>query len=73
MTPLMRRREMLTAGALASMGTMLPSPSHSYGYYATNRIMRAPPLEDGEFIWQWLVLLIDASSSMRQQFEEMTF
>jgi hypothetical protein len=69
----MRRRDLLTAGVVAGIGALLPSPSHSYGYYETNRVMRAPPLEVGEFVWQWLILLIDASSSMRQQFEEMTF
>jgi alkylated DNA nucleotide flippase Atl1 len=35
--------------------------------------MQAPSKQDGEFIWQWLVLLIDASSSMRNQFQQMSF
>lgn len=35
--------------------------------------MRAPPHEDGESIWQWLILLIDASSSMRKLFQQMSF
>jgi hypothetical protein len=35
--------------------------------------MRPPALQDGEAIWQWLVLLIEASSSMRERFERMTF
>jgi hypothetical protein len=35
--------------------------------------MQAPRQQDGEFIWQWLMLLIDASSSMRNQFDQMSF
>jgi hypothetical protein len=35
--------------------------------------MQAPRCEDGEAIWQWLVLLIDASSSMRKPFQKMSF
>jgi hypothetical protein len=35
--------------------------------------MRAPPRQDGEAIWQWLILLIDASSSMTRRFERMSF
>jgi Protein of unknown function (DUF1194) len=35
--------------------------------------MQAPRQQDDEFIWQWLLLLIDASSSMRNQFEQMSF
>ena len=35
--------------------------------------MQAPRQQAGEFIWQWLLLLIDASSSMRSQFEQMSF
>ena len=73
MTLIIRRRELLTAAALASTAAVLPSPLHSYGFYGTARFMRAPSLEDDEFVWQWVVLLIDASSSMRQLFEQMTF
>jgi hypothetical protein len=73
MTLIMRRRDLLTAAALASTAAVLPSPLYSYGYYDKARLMRAPSLGDGEFVWQWLVLLIDASSSMRQLFERMTF
>ena len=73
MTRIMRRRELLTAAALASTAAVLPSPLYSYGDHGTARLMRPPSLEDGEFVWQWLVLLIDASSSMRQLFEQMTF
>jgi Ca-activated chloride channel homolog len=72
MTLSMCRRELLAAGALAGTATMLPSGSHSYDYYDV-RVMRSPPLEEGEFVWQWLLLLIDASASMRQPFERMTF
>jgi Protein of unknown function (DUF1194) len=35
--------------------------------------MRAPRCQDGESVWQWLVLLIDASSSMRKPFQKMSF
>lgn len=73
MTLIVRRRELLTAGALATTAAVLPSPLHSYGNYGTARLMRAPSLEEGESVWQWLVLLVDASSSMRQLFEQMTF
>lgn len=72
MTRRIGRRDLL-AGALASTVIVPSSRSYSYGYYATNRAMRPPALQDGEAIWQWLVLLIDASSSMRERFERMTF
>jgi hypothetical protein len=35
--------------------------------------MQAPLRDDSEFIWQWLILLIDASSSMRNLFQQMSF
>jgi hypothetical protein len=35
--------------------------------------MQPPRQQDGEFIWQWLILLIDASSSMRNPFKQMSF
>lgn len=73
MTLSMRRRDLLTTGTLASTAPLLPSPLHAYGFYEPPRLMRAPSLEDGEFVWQWLVLLIDASSSMRRLFERMSF
>jgi hypothetical protein len=70
---MMRRRELLATATLASASAALPSPVASYGNYGTNRFMRAPTREDGESIWQWLVLLIDASSSMRYRFTRMSF
>lgn len=73
MTLIMRRRELLSTGILASASAALPSRVHAYGYYETSRIMQAPLCQDDEFIWQWLVLLIDASSSMRRPFEKMSF
>jgi hypothetical protein len=68
-----RRRELLATAALASAAAALPSPVAPYGDYGTNRLMQAPRCEDGEAIWQWLVLLIDASSSMRKPFQKMSF
>jgi Protein of unknown function (DUF1194) len=73
MTLMMRRRELLTTGTLAGASIALTSPANSYGYYETPRLMRAPSHGDHEFIWQWLVLLIDASSSMRRPFDQMSF
>jgi hypothetical protein len=73
MRSLMRRRALLAAGALAGMAAMLPRPAHAYAHYSTDRVMKAPRLEPGERVWQWLVLLIDASSSMRQLFEQRSF
>jgi hypothetical protein len=73
MTLIMRRRELLATGTLVSASVAWPSSVYSYGYYGTSRVMQAPPLEDGEVVWQWLVLLIDASSSMRNQFQQMSF
>lgn len=73
MTLMMRRRELLTTGTIATASIILPSPVLSYGIYETPRLMQAPPHEDSEFIWQWLVLLIDASSSMRNLFQQMSF
>jgi hypothetical protein len=35
--------------------------------------MQPPTRQGGEFIWQWLILLIDASSSMRNPFKQMSF
>jgi Protein of unknown function (DUF1194) len=68
-----RRRELLATAALAGAAAALPSPVASYGDYGTNRVMQAPRCDDGEAVWQWLVLLIDASSSMRKPFEKMSF
>jgi Protein of unknown function (DUF1194) len=73
MKHIMRRRELLATATLASAFAALPSPVASYGDYGTNRLMQAPRCEDGEAIWQWLVLLIDASSSMRKPFQKMSF
>jgi Protein of unknown function (DUF1194) len=73
MSVVMRRRELLATGALASASIALPSPVNSYGYYETPRLMQVPSQEDDEFIWQWLMLLVDASSSMRNLFEQMSF
>jgi Protein of unknown function (DUF1194) len=73
MTLIMRRRELLATAALASASMALPSPVACYGDYGTNRFMRAPTRQDGESIWQWLVLLIDASSSMSKTFKRMSF
>jgi hypothetical protein len=73
MTITMRRRELLATAGLASASIALPSPVSAYGYYQTPRLMRAPPHDDDEFIWQWLVLLIDASSSMTRPFQKMSF
>jgi Ca-activated chloride channel homolog len=73
MTLIMPRRELLATAALASASMALPSPAACYGNYGTNRSMRAPTRKDGESISQWLVLLIDASSSMRNRFTQMSF
>lgn len=73
MTLMIPRRELIATATLASASIALSSPVHSYGYYATSRTMQAPIQQDDEFIWQWLVLLIDASSSMRHRFEQMSF
>lgn len=73
MSLMIKRRELLTAAALASASVALPSFVNSYGDYGTSRLMQAPRLGDGESIWQWLVLLIDASSSMSKRFKRMSF
>jgi Protein of unknown function (DUF1194) len=73
MTLIMRRRELLTTGTLAGASIALSSPVNAYGYYETPRLMQAPQYGEDEFIWQWLVLLIDASSSMRKPFQRMSF
>ena len=73
MTLKMRRRDLLAAGAVLGTAALLPARLHSYGSDDGAQVMRAPLLEDGEVVWQWLVLLIDASSSMRQRFDQMTF
>lgn len=73
MTLIMRRREFVTTATLTSASIALPSSVDAYGTYGTPRLMQAPPLKDGESIWQWLVLLIDASSSMRNLFKQMSF
>lgn len=67
-----QRRELLATGLLASASVALPHPANAYGSYVP-RIMRAPPHLDGESIWQWLILLVDASSSMTRRFERMSF
>jgi Protein of unknown function (DUF1194) len=72
MTPLIRRRDVLAA-TMASTSIALSSSVHSYGLYETSRHMQAPRYQDDEFVWQWLVLLIDASSSMTRPFERMSF
>ncbi len=68
-----RRRELLATAALASASIVLPARVHSYGDYGTSRFMQAPRQQPDEFVWQWLLLLIDASSSMRKQFEQLSF
>lgn len=70
---MMRRRDVLVAAAVVTSSTSLPPPANSYASYLTPRQMHAPRHEDGEAVWQWLVLLIDASSSMRKRFEQMSF
>jgi hypothetical protein len=72
MIPLIRRRDMLVA-TVASASMALSSPVHSYGSYDTARHMQAPRYQDDEFVRQWLILLIDASSSMTRPFEQMSF
>jgi Protein of unknown function (DUF1194) len=67
------RRELLATAALVSTSMALPSPAGCYGDYGSPRLMRAPRCQDGESVWQWLVLLIDASSSMRKPFQKMSF
>jgi hypothetical protein len=73
MTLILRRRELLTTATLASASMALCSLAYSYGDYGTSRLMQAPPQDDSEVIWQWLLLLIDASSSMRKPFQHMSF
>ena len=73
MTLMIRRRELLTTATLASAGMALPSSVNSYGYYGTSRLMQAPRHDESEVISQWLVLLIDASSSMTKVFTKMSF
>jgi Protein of unknown function (DUF1194) len=73
MTISMQRRELLATAGLASPFLVPPAQVSAYEYYPTPRLMQAPPQEEEEFIWQWLVLLIDASSSMTRPFEQMSF
>ena len=70
----LRRRDLLGGGALAgAAAVLLPRRADGYGPSNSSRAMRAPPLEDGEAIWQWLLLLIDASSSTHHELKHMTF
>jgi Protein of unknown function (DUF1194) len=73
MTLMIGRRELLATATLVSTSMVLPSPASSYGDYGSPRLMQAPRCQDGESVWQWLVLLIDASSSMRKRFQKMSF
>src|SRR5690606_23507467 len=68
-----RRRALLATATLGSASVLLPAPVRAYGLYQTSRTMQAPVRQDGEFIWQWLLLLIDASNSMRKPFDRMSF
>jgi hypothetical protein len=73
MKHLMQRRELLASATLAGAAMTLPSPANSYASYLTPRQVYAPRPEDGEIVRQWLMLLIDASSSMTRRFERMSF
>ena len=50
MTPIMRRRELLTAAALAGTVTVLLLPSIPMATTAQLDFMPAPSLQDGEFV-----------------------